>query len=241
MKIDTSKTFDNFIKLNSNEYALKIAKAITKDLNNNFSPLFIYSNSSLGKTHLLNAIYNQVAANYPNVKVIAKNADEITYEYVTSIQKSTENEFENKYKNADFLLIDNIEFLLNKDATQEVIANIVADFIDCKKHIIITSACIINELSSFNLKLISRIKSSNIAELLPLNNNDKCIVIREYAKKFNIFLENDTIDFIAHNTQSNFFQIIGIIKNIAMLCEFDNKTPSVSTAKYAIKKYGTCL
>ena len=168
-------TFDNFIVGNSNKFAYAAAKAVAADpgarLNssnsfNNYNPLFIYGNSGLGKTHLLNAISHEIKEKFPDMNILYIRAEEFTNELVQAIRNKTTDEFHNKYrKNIDVLLVDDIQFISGKEATEEEFFHTFDTLVYGGNQIVLTSDRPPKDIRSITDRLRSRFEDGLIADI----------------------------------------------------------------------------
>ena len=163
-------TFDNFIVGKSNEEAYKSAFFICDDKSNLFNPLFIYSKSGLGKTHLLNAIGNAYLANNPRKKVLYITAEDFVDEYVkfTSSKEKQKNSLKDFFRNVDLLLLDDIQFFADKQKTCEMFFYVFNTLINADKQIVITSDRSPDELQGFEERLVTRFSSGLAVSIKPL-------------------------------------------------------------------------
>ena len=160
--------FDNFIKGEGNQLARAAAGAISDNPGGtSFNPLFLYGGVGLGKTHLIQAIGNQIAKNFPDKKVIYLSSDIFTVEFVESIQTNRVNDFSNFYRSMDVLIIDDIQFLIGKEKTQDLFFHIFNTLHQSRKQIILTSDKPPKDLKGLDERLISRFQWGLTADIQP--------------------------------------------------------------------------
>ena len=152
-------TFDNFVVGSSNRMAQNAALLVSSNPGSNFNPLFIYSNPGLGKTHLLNAIGNYAKETNPSLKIRYITSKEFVDEVIGAMKGKNSNDIYLKYKNLDMLLIDDIQFLFNKEKSSEIFFHIFNELINNNKQIVITSDKMPEELQGIESRLISRFNS----------------------------------------------------------------------------------
>ena len=157
-------TFDNFVIGDSNKYAAAAARAVAENPGVNLNPLFIYGMPGLGKTHILHAIGNEILRNNPNLRVYYTTAENFTNDLIYSIRNSNNTEltrqFHEKYRNLDVLMIDDVQFLANKNSSQESLFHIFNDLYTAGKQIILSSDRPVKELTYIEERLTSRFAST---------------------------------------------------------------------------------
>ena len=158
-------TFDNFIVGPSNNLAYAAAKAVSQKQHEKYNPLFIYGDSGLGKTHLLSAIQNEMTKNYPGINIIYISAETFTNEFLHSITANKTELFDEKYRNADALLIDDIQFIAGKEQTEEKFFHIFNELYKLNKAIVLTSDRPAKEIKSISDRLKTRFSSGLAAGL----------------------------------------------------------------------------
>ena len=156
--IDTNQqfTFDTFIVGSSNQFAHAVALAVSREPGQIYNPLFIYGPSGLGKTHLLYAIANELRKAHPGFNIVYKKGDEFTNELITALQEGKNTEFRNTYRNADILLIDDIQFIAGKERTEEEFFHTFNTLFEQKKQIVLTSDRPPREILRLTDRLVTR-------------------------------------------------------------------------------------
>ncbi len=223
-------TFDNFVVGPSNKFAYAAAKAIASNPISkqetdvaNYNPLVIYGVTSLGKTHLLKAIKNEMSEKYPDLAVILINAEEFANEYITALINKTVNEFQEKYRFIDVFLVDDIQFFAGKTRTQEEFFYTFNVLVGRGKQIVLTSTLHPNEIEALDDRLCSRLVSGLVIEIQAPETETRYSIILEKAKALNLTLDDDAVEFIANKYKMNISQINGTIKRIyasnALMCQ----------------------
>ncbi|MBL1214216.1 MAG: chromosomal replication initiator protein DnaA [Ignavibacteriae bacterium] len=209
--------FENFVQGEGNQLARAAAYAISdKPGTTSFNPLFIYGGVGLGKTHLIQAIGNRILQKDPNKKVIYLSSDIFTVEFVEAIQTNKVNEFSNFYKNMDVLIIDDIQFLIGKEKTQDLFFHIFNTLHQSGKQIILSSDKPPKDLKGLNERLVSRFQWGLSADMQPPDFETRIAILKNKSKSYGIELSNDIIEFIAHNITSNIREMEGcLIKLLA--------------------------
>lgn len=237
-------TFDNFIVGASNKFAYTAAKAIaadpagqiTKGANlSNYNPLFIHGNSGLGKTHILNAICYEIGRNYPDMKIVYVTCEEFLNEFMEYLHNQRTNEFREKYRTVDVLLVDDIQFIAGKDSTEEEFFHTFNTLVDNGKQVVLTADRPPKEIKSLTDRLRSRFVSGLLADIQPPEYETRCAIIKRKAELLNFSIPDNVINFIAERIKSNIRQLEGITKKLHAICMFSNQIPTIAMAQSAIK------
>ena len=239
-------TFDNFIVGNSNKFAHAACVAVannvsginppSKNMNYNYNPLFIYGPSGLGKTHLLYAITNKVKSAKPDAEIIYIKGDDFTNQMIESLKRQAMPEFREKYRSCDVLLIDDIQFIAGKEATQEEFFHTFNYLHEDHKQIILTSDRPPYEIKTLEERLKSRFEWGLIADIAPPDHELRIAIIKKKAEQVNIEIPDDVLKFLAENLRSNIRQIEGAIKKLAALSFLSGKPVTMETAKGCISE-----
>lgn len=228
-------SFENFIEGSSNKFAYAASKAVANNPGQAYNPLFIYGNSGLGKTHLLNAICIEIKKNNPNSNIIYANGEDFTNELVKSIQHSTSNAFHEKYRNADVLLLDDVHFIAGKKETQEEFFHTFDALYQDKKQIVLTSDRPPKEIALLEDRIKTRFEWGLLADIQPPDIETRMAIIKHKADFFNLELPDDVVLYIAEKIKSNVRQLEGAVKKLNALCTISGHDPSMSLAQKAIK------
>ncbi|MBK7105070.1 MAG: chromosomal replication initiator protein DnaA [Ignavibacteriae bacterium] len=210
-------TFDNFIKGESNQLARAAAIAISDNPGEtSFNPLFIYGGVGLGKTHLIQAIGNNILSKYPNKKIIYLSADIFTTQFVEAIQSNNVADFSSFYNNMDVLIIDDIQFLTGREKTQDLFFHIFNILHQARKQIILSSDRPPKDLKGMNDRLISRFQWGLTADVQAPDFETRIAILKNKSDSFGISLSNEILDYIAYNITSNIRELEGcLIKLLA--------------------------
>ena len=228
-------TFDNFIVGPSNNLAFVAAKTVAKNQYDKFNPLFIYGDSGLGKTHLLSAIQNEMQKNYPGINIIYIPAETFTNEFLHSISTKTVEQFDEKYRSADALLIDDIQFIAGKDQTEEKFFHIFNELYNQNKAIVLTSDRPAKEIKSISDRLRTRFSSGLIADVKPPEYETRLAIIQRKAELLNFNISDEVIDYIATKLKSNIRQIEGVITKLNALYMVSQMKTTIAVAQSVIK------
>ncbi len=210
-------TFENFVVGNSNQFAHAAALSVAENVGMKINPLFIYGPSGLGKTHLMYAIANRALKRDSSMKVIYVKGEEFLNQLIEAIRggRSTATaEFRAKYRSADMLLIDDIQFIAGKESTQEEFFHTFDALYEDHKQIIITSDRPPKELTTLEERIRSRFEAGLIADIQPPDYELRLAILKNKADQNNLEVPIDVIDFLAENLQSNIRQIEGVIKKL---------------------------
>jgi len=210
-------TFDNFIKGESNQLARAAAIAISDNPGEtSFNPLFIYGGVGLGKTHLIQAIGNNILNKYPGKKIIYLSADIFTTQFVEAIQSNNVGEFSSFYNNMDVLIIDDIQFLTGREKTQDLFFHIFNNLHQARKQIILSSDRPPKDLKGMSDRLISRFQWGLTADVQAPDFETRIAILKNKSDSFGISLPNEILDYIAYNITSNIRELEGcLIKLLA--------------------------
>ena len=228
-------TFDNFIVGPSNNLAYAAAKAVSQKQHEKYNPLFIYGDSGLGKTHLLSAIQNEMTKNYPGINIIYISAETFTNEFLHSITAHNTELFDEKYRNADALLIDDIQFIAGKEQTEEKFFHIFNELYKLNKAIVLTSDRPAKEIKSISDRLKTRFSSGLAADVRAPEYETRLAIIQRKADLLNFKIPDDVVDFIATKLKSNIRQIEGVVTKMNALYMVSQIKPTIVVAQNVIK------
>lgn len=245
-------TFDNFVHGNCNEIAFQSAHAIalsceeytdSPDTNyskkkpeaSNYNPLFIYGPSGLGKTHLLLAISNYVKTHRPDLSVLFVTSENFTNELIESIRNGKMQEFREKYRTVDYLLIDDIQFFNGtKESSRMEIFNTFNAIADNDNYIITTSDRTPSDLKDFHERLITRFSSGMIAHISPPDFEICSIILQKKAERSHIDMPEEVISFIAGNVNSSVRELEGAFKQVVGYCQIKKVPLTLENARDAL-------
>lgn len=238
-------TFENFIVGPSNRFAYAAAKAVASDPGsirsnnssfNNYNPLFIYGNSGLGKTHILNAICHEVEKNFPDMNIMYVRAEQFANEFYQALQNKTIDEFHNKYRNnIDVFLIDDIQFISGKTSTEEEFFHTFDTLVYSGKQVVLTSDRPPRDIQSLTDRLKSRFEDGLLADIQPPEIETRCEIIKRKAKLLNFEIPDQVVEFIAEKIKSNIRQLEGVTKKLYALCDINDHPPTIALAQSVIK------
>lgn len=207
-------SFDRFIVGNSNRFAHNAAYAVAQKPGGAYNPLFIYGNSGLGKTHLLLAIGNTIRENYPDAKISYIKGDEFTNQLLKAIRDGTGEEFRMKYRNVDLFLVDDIQFIAGKQATQEEFFHTFNNIYEAGHQIVITSDRPPIEMSLLDDRLVSRFQGGLMADIQPPDIETRMVITRTKAAQLGLMLTDSAVELIAEKITTNVRTIEGVINRL---------------------------
>lgn len=240
----SSLTFDNFVKGKSNElaYAFSIAVAGKNDtsgeLNTNqaFNPLFIYGDSGLGKTHLMKAIENEVKKKKPDINLIYTTGENFMNELVKAIEYKQTISFHDKYRNADFLLVDDVQSIAGKERIQEEFFHTFNDLYNAGKQIVLTSDIAPSKISKLENRIRSRFSLGVQVDIQPPDFETRMAIVKRKAEVLYLQLTDNIARIIAEKIKTNIRQLEGTVNKMKALTIYTNEQPSISMAQRVIKE-----
>ena len=228
-------TFEVFVVGKSNEHAHTIAEIVAEQQATRYNPVTLYGHSGLGKTHLLNSIGNYVKEKNKNVIYIT--AENFLNEYTEKIRRGTMDSFRDKYRNCDYLLIDDVQFLGGKDGVQEEILNTFNALYSAQKQIVMTSDKPPKEIKGLADRLRSRFEGGIMAEITNPELETKISIIESKCAINRISLDKEVIHYIASNIHGNIRQIEGILSTINLNLNLSPESLARKVAENVLKNY----
>lgn len=235
LNADEEYTFDTFVVGSSNRFAHAAAQSVAMAPGKNYNPLFIYGNSGLGKTHLLSAICHEIKKRDPNANIIYTRGEDFTNEMINYLAEKNMIEFHNKYRSADILLIDDIQFISGKISTQEEFFHTFDALFRMGKQIVLTSDRLPKEILTLSDRLRSRFESGLIADIQPPDLETRMAILKRKATALNLNIPNDVIQFIAEKIKTNIRQLEGTVKKMKALKSVDSELPYIILAQNAVR------
>ncbi len=227
-------TFNSFIIGNNNRMACAAALAIADSPGTAYNPFFVYGQSGLGKTHLMHAIGNQILANDPTKKVLYVSSETFTTEFVEAITHKKNDEFRNKYRNIDVLLIDDIQFLSKMERTQEEFFYTFNALYESKRQIVISCDTPINKLEVLEDRLRTRFACGLIADVQAPDYETKVAILNQKASEKDLEVDNEILDYIASYTGENIRELEGVINHLSLALH-QGREITMNLAKEALK------
>ena len=233
MDFNPQFTFDNFIVGPSNRFAHGAAIAVANSPGSIYNPLFIYGPPGVGKTHLLYAIANGIRRQKPDAKIVYIKGDEFTNELIAAIQKNNQHEFKNKYRQADLMLVDDIQFIAGKEQTQNEFFHTFNALYESGKQIVLTSDRKPSDMATLEDRLRTRFEWGLLADIQPPDYETRMAILKNKARSLNLKLDDEVCNYIAVNITNNVRQIEGTVKKIMAyhnLTGMELNLPNVSRA-----------
>ena len=229
-------TFDTFVVGSNNNLAHAAALAVAESPGDTYNPLFIYGGAGLGKTHLMQAIGNKIKANNPNAKIIYVSSENFMNEFITSIREKTGDKFRNKYRAADALLVDDVQFLKNKEATQDEFFHTFNELFNSKKQIVLTSDRLPNELKTLEDRLRTRFGQGLTIDVSVPNFETRVAILQQKALEHNKEIDEDALLYVAEHIRSSVRELEGALLKIISMSEFKKCKITKDFAEEVLKK-----
>ena len=231
---DYDYTFDTFIVGPSNKFAHAASIAVATKPATLYNPLFIYGNSGLGKTHLLYAICNEISFRHPQMNILYIKGDEFTNEMIEAIRHGTTQEFRQRYRKADILLVDDIQFIAGKESTQEEFFHTFNSLYESKRQIVLTSDRPAKDIATLEERLLTRFEWGLTADIQPPDFETRLAIIRRKAELLDITIPENVCEYIANRLKNNIRQLEGAVKKMKAYHLLNGQAPSIATAQAAI-------
>ena len=228
-------TFDTFVIGNSNRFAHAACVAVAESPARAYNPLFLYGGVGLGKTHLMHAIGHHIITQKKDAKVVYVSSEKFTNELINSIKDDRNEEFRNKYRNVDILLIDDIQFIAGKERTQEEFFHTFNSLHEANKQIIISSDRPPKEIPTLEDRLRSRFEMGLITDIQAPDFETRIAILRKKAQMENIEVLNEVTTYIAKNIKSNIRELEGALTRVIAYSSLTNRTISFDLAVEALK------
>lgn len=238
--INPNYTFDTFIVGDNNDYAHAASLKVAEEPGDTYNPLFIYGGPGLGKTHLMHAIANYILENDKSKKVIYVTSETFTNEIVDAVRDSknehstARQEFRNKYRNVDVLLIDDIQFIIGKESTQLEFFHTFNHLYESQKQIIISSDKHPSTMTMLEERLRSRFEMGLTEDVKPPTYETRMAILRKKLSEENIILDDNILDYIASNIVSNIRELQGAINKVISFSNLCDKEITMELAKEAL-------
>jgi chromosomal replication initiator protein len=228
-------TFDTFVIGKGNQMAHAAALVVAEDPGSIYNPLFFYGGVGLGKTHLMHAIGHQMLAKRPHAKIKYVSSENFTNDFINSIQKNKMEDFRNEYRTVDLLLVDDIQFLVNKEGTQEEFFNTFEELYRNNKQIVLTSDRLPNEIPTLPQRLVSRFAWGLSVDITPPDLETRTAILRKKAEAENLEIPDDTLSYIAGQIDSNIRELEGALVRVQAFATIQSADITTSLAAEALK------
>jgi chromosomal replication initiator protein len=228
-------TFDTFIPGDNCNFAYNASLAVSKNPGTKFNPILLYGGSGLGKTHLMQAIGNYIYNHNEKLKICYISAESFTNEFIMSTKEKKTSSFKSKYRNLDVLLLDDIHFLQNKDATQEELFYTFNALHEKHAQMVFTCDRPIKEIKNMTARLVSRLSNGLCIDINPPNYETRCAILQKKVEQMNQELSSDIIDYIAKNVETNVRELEAALKQVFAYSDMIGKKPTLEIAKNQLK------
>ncbi len=228
-------TFENFIVGSCNRFAHAASMAVAEKQHIIYNPLVIYGNSGVGKTHLMLAIRNRIAKLYPYKKIEYIRGEDFTNNLIAALSDGTIENFRNRFRNVDVLLMDDIHFIAGKNSTMEEFFNTFNTLIQADKQIVVTSDRPPKDIKILDERIRSRLEAGILADVTPPDFETRVGILNSKAKMLNLSLDENIVFYIAEHIKVNTRQLEGVINKLKAYIDLQNKAPSISVVQTFIK------
>ena len=229
-------TFGTYVVGPQNKMAYAAARAVAEKPAESYNPLFIYGDSGLGKTHLLNAIWHEIQDNFPEKRILYVKAESFGNEFVIALQRHTTDDFHDKYrKNIDVLLVDDIQFLAGKESITEEFFHTFSALKDAGKQVVITSDRVPKDIPMITDRLKTRFESGLLADINPPEFETRCAVIKRKAEMLDFDIPQEVVEYIAKNVKNNIRHLESVTKKLQAMQNLFNQKPTIAGAQTVIK------
>ncbi len=232
-------TFDNFIVGSGNELAHAACQAIAANPGSKYNPLFIYGGVGIGKTHLIQAVGNAVIANNPGARVVYVSTEQFVQEFIDAVRYKKNTDFAGYYRNADVLIIDDVQFIAGKDKTQEEFFHTFNALHQANKQIIISSDKPPKDIPTLEERLRSRFAWGMSIDMQNPDFETRCAIVKSKADVVGIKLPSDVVDYLANHIQTNIRELEGALNQLIAFCEMRQLEPDVNIVSSLINSTKT--
>ncbi len=234
-KFNPNYTFDTFIVGNNNRLAFAAAQVVAEKPGESYNPLFIYGGVGLGKTHLVQAIANEVSRRDPNKKIIYISCETFTSEFIHALQNKTIDQFKNKYRSVDVFLVDDIQFLANKEGTQEEFFHTFNILYQANRQVVVTSDRVPKAIPNLEERLSSRFGWGMIADVQAPNFETRLAILQEKAKERGEVVSSDVLEYVANSITSNVRELEGSLTKLVTSAKIEELPITLEFAERTLR------
>ena len=228
-------TFESFIVGNNNRLAFAAAHAVADKPGEAYNPLFLYGGVGLGKTHLMQAVANHITLNSPKKKIAYVSCETFASEFIEALQNKAINEFKRKYRSVDVFLVDDIQFLANKEGTQEEFFHTFNPLHQANRQIVMTADRMPKEIGDLEERLISRIGWGMVADIQTPNFENRVAILQAKAKQMNFNAPSEVLEYIANTITNNIRELEGSLTKLATTATVEDCPVTIELAKVVMK------
>ena len=232
--LDPKFTFDTYVVGNNNSFAHAASLAVAEAPGTTYNPLFLYGGVGLGKTHLMHAIGNEILKNNNSKKVLYVTSERFTNEFIDTIKTGNTDAFHNKYRNIDVLLIDDIQFIEEKERTQEEFFHTYNTLYEAKKQIVVSSDRPPRDILKLEERLKSRFEGGLLVDISLPDYETRYAILRKKAEQNHIIIDDEILSNIALKIDSNVRDLEGVLKKLFAIASFTHSPITVEIAEKAI-------
>lgn len=230
-------SFENFVVGENNNLAYGAALAVADSPGQKYNPLFLYGGSGLGKTHLLQAIGNRFSELYPGKRVLYTTSEKFTYELINAIREKTNQDFRNKYRTVDLLLVDDVQFLATKELAQDEFFHTFNAIYDAGNQIVLTSDRLPSETPHLTDRIKGRFSMGLLADVQPPDYETRMAILKAKIEDEYFTFDEEIIEYVANNIRSNVRDLEGAVKRILAYAGIERtNTISIELAQKALKE-----
>lgn len=234
LQLNSKYTFDTFVQGEGNKLAAGAALAVADNPGSFYNPLFIFGGVGLGKTHLMQAIGHQMLSEKPNAKVVYIQSETFVNDFINSIKNKTQDEFREKYRTCDLLLVDDIQFFAKKEGIQEEFFHTFETLYNDQKQIVMTSDRLPNEIPALSERLVSRFTWGLQVEITPPDLETRIAILRKKAEADGLSIDDNTLDYIASQVDTNIRELEGALVKVQAHATIEKEDINVDLAKEAL-------
>lgn len=237
--INPKYNFEEFVVGKCNEFTVAAAHAVSEAPGQKFNPLFIYGGVGLGKTHIMHAIGNSLLVSDPEKKIIYVSSEKFLNDFINSISsgKDSQTSFRDKYRSADVLMIDDIQFVSGKERTQEELFHTFNDLHDAGKQLIFTSDRPPAEIPDLEDRLRSRFEWGLITDIQPPDIETRIAILTKKAQKLQTNIPTEVLTFMAEKIENNIREMESLLNKVVFLSGLTNRPPSIELVRDTLKDY----
>lgn len=218
-------TMDNFVIGSNNDLAVSVAKNVISHPGEKYNPFFLYGGPGLGKTHLVQAIGNELLRQRPKLKILYTPVSHFYSDFINSIKNNRGDEFSQKFQKLDVLIIDDFQLIVGKDRSQEEFFNIFNDLYQTNKQIIVTSDRLPSQIRTLDERLASRLAMAGAIDLQMPNFEDRCAILKSKAEFGGVEIEDEAIEFLAENVKTNIRDLESEFMRVLAVSELRGVSP----------------
>lgn len=237
--INDRYTFDNFVVGGSNELAYAACQGVAANPGTKYNPLFLYGGVGIGKTHLIQAVGNEIIKNNPSAQIVYISTEQFVQEFLDAIRYKKNTDFAGYYRGADVLIVDDIQFIAGKEKTQEEFFHTFNSLHQANKQIIMSSDRHPGDIPTLSDRLKSRFGWGMAIDMYAPDFETRCAIITQKSASCGYPFPPDLVDFLAGAIKSNIRDLEGVINQIVAFCEMRGVEPSVEMAKALFGKHGS--